>query len=42
MPVVIFAIAAGLRYMTPPTSSPSDAFDVRAASAASIVLPSNM
>ena len=42
MPVVIFASAAGLRYMTPPTSRPSEALEVRAASAASIVLPSNM
>ena len=40
--VTIFACCAGLRYVTPPTSSPSVTFSVRAARAASMVLPSNI
>ena len=38
--VVSLASSAGLRYVTPPTSRPRWIDDVRAASAARIVLPS--
>ena len=40
--VTIFARIAGLRYVTPVTSVPSLTRDVRAASAASNVYPSNI
>ena len=40
--VVILAMSAGLRYVTPPTRRPRLSRDVRAASPARVVLPSSM